>query len=300
MKFKILLFAAFLATPALGVELFDGRTNEAAGVLDIASDKFLFSDVSAAAGSRIKNITGATLITDLNLVTAAAAFGTDNRLLRSDGTGKGTQSTGITVGDTDAMSGIASMAVSGALSAGALEFEGATADFFETSLAVVDPTADRTITFPNATGTVILSSDLGAGVQTALSATANAPGGVVTAGQSVDVFVIAISDETTALATGTDKVTFRAPYSFTVTGVKASLTTVSSSGLPTFDINETGVTIMAVTKLTVDASEKTSTTAVTAAVVSDTAIANDAEITIDIDVAGTGAAGGKIYITHTH
>jgi hypothetical protein len=41
-----------------------------------------------------------------------------------------------------------------------IEFEGATDDAFETVLTVVDPTADRTITFPNATGTVALTSDL--------------------------------------------------------------------------------------------------------------------------------------------
>ena len=41
-------------------------------------------------------------------------------------------------------------------------FEGATADAHETTLTVVDPTADRTITLPNATGTVILTSDLAA------------------------------------------------------------------------------------------------------------------------------------------
>jgi AraC-like DNA-binding protein len=35
-------------------------------------------------------------------------------------------------------------------------FEGATADAYETTLTVVDPTADRTITLPNATGTVAL------------------------------------------------------------------------------------------------------------------------------------------------
>jgi hypothetical protein len=39
-------------------------------------------------------------------------------------------------------------------------FEGATADTFETSFAFVDPTADQTITFPDATGTVILDSTL--------------------------------------------------------------------------------------------------------------------------------------------
>ena len=37
---------------------------------------------------------------------------------------------------------------------GTIIFEGATDDDFETTLTVVDPTADRTITFPNETGTV--------------------------------------------------------------------------------------------------------------------------------------------------
>ncbi len=51
--------------------------------------------------------------------------------------------------------------VTGALeigTAGSLVFEGATANDFETTLAVTDPTADRTITLPNATGTVALLS----------------------------------------------------------------------------------------------------------------------------------------------
>ena len=44
--------------------------------------------------------------------------------------------------------------------AGSLVFEGSTNDGFETTLAVADPTADRTITLPNNTGTVALTSDL--------------------------------------------------------------------------------------------------------------------------------------------
>ena len=40
----------------------------------------------------------------------------------------------------------------------AIVFEGATADAHETTLTVTDPTADRTITLPNATGTVALTS----------------------------------------------------------------------------------------------------------------------------------------------
>ena len=41
-----------------------------------------------------------------------------------------------------------------------LVFEGASADAHETTLAFVDPTADRTITFRNTTGTIALTSDL--------------------------------------------------------------------------------------------------------------------------------------------
>jgi len=41
-----------------------------------------------------------------------------------------------------------------------IEFEGSTANDFETTLAVTDPTADRTITLPDATGTVALTSDI--------------------------------------------------------------------------------------------------------------------------------------------
>jgi len=44
---------------------------------------------------------------------------------------------------------------------GSLTFEGATADAFETTIAVVDPTADRTITFPDTTGTVVTTGDTG-------------------------------------------------------------------------------------------------------------------------------------------
>lgn len=40
-------------------------------------------------------------------------------------------------------------------------FEGATADIYETTLTIVDPTADRTITLPNISGTVVTTGDTG-------------------------------------------------------------------------------------------------------------------------------------------
>lgn len=101
---------------------------------------------------------------------------------------------------------------------------------------------------------------------------------------------VACSDLTTALATGTTKAYLRAPRAFTLVSVRSSLATVSSSGLVTVDINVNGSTILS-TKLSIDASEKTSVTAATPAVISGTAIADDDEIAIDIDAAGTGAKG---------
>jgi hypothetical protein len=51
---------------------------------------------------------------------------------------------------------------------GSLTFEGSTADGFETTLAVVDPTGDRTITLPNISGTVVTTGDTGTVTSTML------------------------------------------------------------------------------------------------------------------------------------
>ena len=48
-------------------------------------------------------------------------------------------------------------------------FEGSTADSFETTLAVTDPTADRTITIPNVTGTIVTTGDTGSVTNTMLA-----------------------------------------------------------------------------------------------------------------------------------
>jgi len=47
-----------------------------------------------------------------------------------------------------------------------ITMEGSSADDFELTLSAGNPTADRTITFPDATGTVALTSDIAAGVVT--------------------------------------------------------------------------------------------------------------------------------------
>lgn len=108
---------------------------------------------------------------------------------------------------------------------------------------------------------------------------------------------VACSDESTSLTTGTAKVTFRMPYAFTLTAIRASLTVAQTSGsVLTVDVNESGSSILS-TKLTFDNTEKTTTTAATPAVISDANLADDAEITIDIDQIGDGTAKGlKVYL----
>jgi hypothetical protein len=106
-----------------------------------------------------------------------------------------------------------------------------------------------------------------------------------------------VGDETTAITTGTGKLTFYFPAAWTVTGVYAALTAQSTSGNPTFDINEAGTSILGANKLSIDANEDTSATAATGTSVSDASIAANAKMTIDIDTAGTGAKGPEICIT---
>jgi hypothetical protein len=107
---------------------------------------------------------------------------------------------------------------------------------------------------------------------------------------------MAISDETTDLEAGTAKLTFRMPYGFTLTSITASVTTAPVGSTIIVDVNESGTTILS-TKLSIDASEKTSTTAATAAVISDTVLASDAEITVDIDQIGSSTAGTGLKVT---
>jgi hypothetical protein len=111
--------------------------------------------------------------------------------------------------------------------------------------------------------------------------------------------VIPLSDEDTAITTTGLKVTFRMPYAFNLTALpRASLTAASTSGVVTFDVKEAGASIFS-TLLTVDANEKTSTTAATPAVVSDPALADDAEITLHMTGVGTNPKGAKITLIGT-
>ena len=80
-----------------------------------------------------------------------------------------TSLTATTLIGTTLRSGAVDAANSISIASGSIVFEGATADAYETSLAVTDATADRTITFPDATGTVALLGSLSVAAGSGLS-----------------------------------------------------------------------------------------------------------------------------------
>jgi len=112
-----------------------------------------------------------------------------------------------------------------------------------------------------------------------------------------DWLVIAASDETTDLTTGSGKTYFRMPYAATLLAVRASVNTAASGSTIIVDINEDGTSVLG-SKLSIDAGEKTSTTAASGVTISDSALADDAEMSIDIDQIGSSVAGKglKVYL----
>ncbi len=111
-------------------------------------------------------------------------------------------------------------------------------------------------------------------------------------------FMIAASDETTALTCGV-KITWHMPYAFTLTDIKGSLTTASCCGVVTVDVHEGATTIMTCCKVQFDACEDTTETAACPPVLTDTALADNAVMTIIVDAPGMCAAGLKVTLIGT-
>jgi hypothetical protein len=109
-------------------------------------------------------------------------------------------------------------------------FEGSSADDFETTLTVTNPTEDRTLTLPNATGTVALTSD----IETAVDAFGNAVTGStgITASYASTSNILTITNVGVTGLTGTaDQVTVSASTGSVTLSLPQSIAATSS---PTF------------------------------------------------------------------
>ena len=169
------------STTLIGTTLVSGAV-DAANAISIASGNITFEGSSADANETIltaANATGSdktlTLPNETGTILSTASSIANSNLANSSLTvgstsislgGTATTIAGLssltstTLVGTTLISGSADAANSIKLASGTLIFEGSTANDFETTISVTDPTADRTITFPDAAGTVVLLGSL--------------------------------------------------------------------------------------------------------------------------------------------
>jgi len=155
-------------------------------------------------------------------------------------------------------------------------------------------------------GNVTTNANLTGDITSVGNATSIASGVIVlddiATAAKTEALIIAASDETTVLDVADGKTEFQMPYGFTLTDVRATLTTAgTTSGVTTIDIEDDGVSIFS-TLLTIDFGEKTSTSAAAAfdfvASASSIAVADESVMKINVDAISGGAteAGLKIYL----
>lgn len=185
-------------------------------------------------------------------------------------------------------------------------FEGSTIDAFETRLIAVDPTADRVISLPNATGTLVVTD----GEQELQDKTLTSP--ILTTPQINDTsedhqYVVAVSELTNdrtitlPLLTGNDEFTFK-DHAQTLTNktLTEPLLNAPKIGLGLFDSNDNE--LLKLTKVVSAVNHLEVTSAVVTEHPSLTAAGTDANINLELGGKGTGSVDittGLKYNTQT-
>ena len=148
---------------------------DAANSISIASGNIVFEGSTANAYETTLTVTDPTADRTLTLPNETGTILTSASTITPTVNSLTIGSTSITLGSTaSTIAGLTSLTATtlyagadgtaNAISIGTtgLVFEGSTADAYETTISVVDPTADRAINFPNAAGTVALLTSLSA------------------------------------------------------------------------------------------------------------------------------------------
>lgn len=148
--------------------------------------------------------------------------------------------------------------------AGSFGFEGSSANDYETYLTVVDPTADRTITFPDATGTVVLSgsivnADINASAAIAFSKLATLTSANILVGSSGNVATsVAVTGDVTINNTGVTAI---------AAGVIVDGDVNASAAITGTKIQQGSTSVRGTVQLTDSTSSTSTTTAATPAAV---------------------------------
>src|SRR5210317_1104914 len=170
-----------LSHGGLGASLSIGTTGQVIKV-NSAGTALEFGNVEA-----IVNIDNAT---DLTSSTLAAS----DQILLSDGGTEGR----VTLSQLDTLfSGttqtLTNKTLTDPIISNTIIFEGSTVNDYETTLEVTDPTADRTITFQNASGTVAFLSDVSGGGQPGAFTTLTLDNNIVFEGATADEYELTLS-----------------------------------------------------------------------------------------------------------
>lgn len=214
-------------------------------------------------------------------ITITATIQANSVTLGTDTTGNYmsdlTQGTGVTITHTPGEGSNATIAIGQSVATsntptfaglnlnGNITFEGTSANEFETTLSVTDPTADNTITLPNVTGTVVTTGDTGTVTSAMIadgtiangdiSATAaidktKISGTAITAGDTGTVTSTMIADGT--IVNGDINASAGIALSKLATSTAGNIIVYNASGVPTsvaetgdVTISDTGVTAIA-------------------------------------------------------
>jgi hypothetical protein len=165
------------SSPTIAVTANTYDTYGSAAAAQSAAQSYADSAISATNLDGLNNVTVPSPTSGDYLKWNGTAWVNDPINLGTDTTGNYmsdlTQGTGVTITHTPGEGSNATIAIGQAVATsdsptfaglnlnGNIIFEGTTADNFETTLSVVDPTADRTITLPNVSGTVVTTGDTG-------------------------------------------------------------------------------------------------------------------------------------------
>jgi len=185
-----------------------------------ANDARAYFSVAVGSGLTYNSTTGefgTSAIPNSQLANSTITFGSTSVFLGTTVTALSltslTASTFLNIGD-----GVGS-ANSINIEPGSIIFEGTTADAFETQLQVVDPTADRTITFPNATGTVALLTSLSVAAGSGLTYDSTTGEFGTSAIPNSQLANSSVTVGSTAIALGSSSTTLTGLTSVTSTGI---------------------------------------------------------------------------------